>query len=193
MYVYHPIFSKIKKIIFNNISEIKYVIVNFTIPSKKNSNNRYLKNKGNGFYYDLAVYPISLETYLFDYRKKLKKIDASTLIKTKIDLRGSLLLKDKNFLRIYNWGEGLKYKNNIEIVLKNKSIYCEMFFSKKLNNKKNYIEIYTKNKIKKLFIKYENHFDNMFNVIKNNFQNTNFRKKNYKMIEDHLNNVIRFR
>ena len=65
MYVYHPVFTKLKKLIKHpNFGKIRYVISNFKLPSKNANDQRYQKNKGDGFYYDAAVYPISLENYL---------------------------------------------------------------------------------------------------------------------------------
>ena len=66
MYVYHPIFKFLKKKIDKNKSQILYVKSDFTIPSLGKGNNRYDLKKGGGFYNDLAIYPLSLEHYLFN-------------------------------------------------------------------------------------------------------------------------------
>ena len=93
MYVYHPVFQYVKKIIKNkDFGKMRYVIGNFRYPSLKKNNNRYNKNEGDGFFYDAASYLISLESYLFE--NKESKISKSYVqkIKNKVDLRGNIFI-----------------------------------------------------------------------------------------------------
>ena len=73
MYVYHPVFSYVKKIIEKRkYGTIKHVVSNFKFPSLNKKKNRYFKKLKNGFFFDAAVYPISLENYLLNLRLSLK-------------------------------------------------------------------------------------------------------------------------
>ena len=65
------------------------------------------------FYYDSAVYPISLENYLFEFKNKPNVIKKT--FKRNVDLRGYIILKNNLIKRFYFWGEGQNYSNNLEI------------------------------------------------------------------------------
>ena len=87
-YTYHPVFIYVKRLIKQKkFSKIKYVVSNFCFPSLDKKNNRYDKNKGNGFFLDAATYPISLDTYLFNTQSKKIKSIKKNKIKSKVDLR----------------------------------------------------------------------------------------------------------
>ena len=180
MYLYHPIFKYLKNIIDQKKNKILYVKSQLTIPSLSKSNNRYIHNKGGGFYNDLAIYPLSLEYYLFN-SKKLFNINKSTYLEKKISLRGYINFKSNSFQRFYFWGEGQKYCNNISIIFKNLSIHVENFYSKnpkyvscvEINGEKN----------KNFFFPICNQFYNMFFDLL-----SNFKKK--KFIQEHRKNII---
>tara|TARA_B100001175_G_C19487402_1_gene630589 strand:- start:120 stop:1028 length:909 start_codon:yes stop_codon:yes gene_type:complete len=179
MFVYHPVFAYIKKLVNNNKSDLLFVKSEFTIPSLNKTNNRYDLKKGGGFYNDLAIYPIALENYLFN-NTKISKKNNFIYFEKKIPLRGYLNFRKNNFERFYFWGEGQKYKNNLTIILKNFSIYVENFYSKndKLTTE---IEFNGKKNTKKVFTKC-NHFYLMFFKILNNFKISKFQNENYKNI-----------
>ena len=184
MYVYHPVFAYIKKFIKKKkLGSIVYVISNFRYPSKR-SDNKYSKKLGNGFYYDSAVYPVSLENYLFEFKRKPKIV--KKIYKSNVDLRGYIILRNKHIKRFYFWGEGQNYSNNLEIFFKKGSIYVDKFFSKSTREK-----IYLKiNTPKKKYFKSFNesdHFELMFNEIKKNYKKNNFIKRCRNIIYDHCN------
>lgn len=179
MYLYHPIFKYLKKKIDQKKNKILYVKSQLTIPSLSKKNNRYIYNKGGGFFNDLAIYPLSLEYYLFN-SKRLLNINKSTYSEKKISLRGYINFRSNSFERFYFWGEGQKYCNNVSIVFKNLSIHIENFYSK---NPKHIscIEINGKNNVKKFF-PLCNHFYNMFFDLLSNFKKKNFMLKHRKNI-----------
>ena len=179
MFVYHPVFKYIKNLVFKKKKELLYVKSEFTIPSLNKKNNRYNLSKGGGFYNDLAVYPITLENYLF-HNKKIFKKNNLLYKEKKIPLRGYLNFKSNYFQRFYFWGEGQKYKNNISIIFKSFSLYIENFYSKndklptsiELNGSKN----------KKIIFSKCNHFYLMLFKILQNYKKKEFKNENYKNI-----------
>jgi predicted dehydrogenase len=179
MYLYHPIFKYLKKLVSIKKLEILYVKSQLSIPSLNKKNNRYNFKKGGGFYNDLAIYPLSLEYHLFN-SKKLLKINKLIYSKKKIPLRGYMNFKSNSFERFYFWGEGQKYQNNLSIIFKNLSIHVDNFYSKN-PNKLSYIEINGK-KDKKLFFPKCNQFYEMFLELLSNFKKKEFVSKHYKNI-----------
>ena len=179
MHIYHPIFKYLKKLVLKKKLEILYVKSQLTIPSLDSKNNRYNFKKGGGFYNDLAIYPLSLEYYLFN-SKKLFKINNFIYSKKNIPLRGYINFKSNSFERFYFWGEGQKYCNNLSIMFKNSSIHVENFYSKnpkllssiEINGKKN----------KKIFFPRNNQFYEMFLELLLNFKKKNFVLEHYKNI-----------
>lgn len=180
MYLYHPVFKYLKKIIDKKKNDLLYVKSEFTIPSLDKKNNRYNLQKGGGFYNDLAIYPISLENYLFDNIKISKKKNF-IFSEKKIPLRGYLNFKSNNFERFYFWGEGQKYKNNISLVFKKFSVDVENFYSK---NDKSIasIDFNGNNHQKKINFPKCNQFNEMFFNILTNFKQKKYKYFNYQNI-----------
>ncbi len=183
MYVYHPVFSCVKKIIEKKkYGAIKHVVSNFKFPSLDKNNNRYFKKLGNGFFFDAAVYPISLENYLFKFKIKPKILHES--FKKEVDLRGHTFLDSNLARRFYFWGEGQKYSNNLTIFFKNGSLFVDKFFSKAKNEKIS-IEIKTKGRSYFKQFKECDQFEKMFEVIKKNYNKNFFLRKNRELIYRH--------
>ena len=148
---------------------------NFRFPSLNKDNQRYKKKLGGGFFYDAAVYLLSVENYLFNNTSINKKNIEQLNIRKKVDLRGFFTIKNKNFNRFYFWGEGQNYTNDIEFFFDNSCIYIDKFFSK-LKNQATYIKIFENNKIKLIkFNKNEDHFENMFYEIIKNYNKLSFQ------------------
>ena len=179
MYIYHPIFKYLKKLITNKKLEILYAKSELTIPSLNKKNNRYNLKKGGGFYNDLAIYPLSLEYHLFN-SKKLFKINKLIYSDKKMPLRGYINFKSNSFERFYFWGEGQKYCNNLSIIFKSLSVHVDNFYSKnpkylsciEINGKKN----------TKIFFPKCNHFYEMFLDLLLNYKNKKFVLKHRKNI-----------
>ena len=193
MYLYHPLFYNLKKLINEKKrGKLRYVVSNFRFPSLNKNNQRYKKKLGDGFFYDAAVYQISVENYLFNNTSINKKKIEQLKIRKKVDLKGYFVIKNKNFNRFYFWGEGQNYTNNIEFFFNNSSIYIDRFFSK-LKNQPTYIKIFENDKIRSIkFNSNEDHFENMFYEILRNFKKLSFQNHHRKRISNQIKLINTF-
>ena len=164
MYKYHKVFDFLKRQI--KLNKIHYIYSSFKIPSLDSLNFRYKKNNG-GFFWDTAIYPLSLENFLIKNKNNLH-INSSIIKKRGVSLRGNISLRSGKIFRIYKWGENQKYENNIEIITKNKTFFVNKFFSKK-KNEVIVLEIFEKTKNIKYKFK-DDHFVNMFKHVIENFR-----------------------
>ena len=193
MYLYHPLFYKLKKLINEKKrGKLRYVVSNFRFPSLNKDNQRYKKKLGDGFFYDAAVYQLSVENYLFNNISINKKNIEQLKIREKVDLKGYFLIKNKNFNRFYFWGEGQNYTNNIEFFFNNSCIYVDRFFSK-LKNQSTYIKIFENDKIKSIkFKKNLDHFEYMFYEIFRNYNKLSFQNNHRKRISNQIKLINTF-
>ena len=187
MYLYHPLFYKLKKLINEKKrGKLRYVVSNFRFPSLNKDNQRYKKKLGDGFFYDAAVYQLSVENYLFNNTSINKKKIEQLKIRKSVDLKGYFVIKNKNFNRFYFWGEGQNYTNNIEFFFNNSSIYVDRFFSK-LKNQPTFIKIFENDKIKSIkFNGNEDHFQNMFYEIIKNYNKLSFQNYHRRRISNQI-------
>lgn len=181
MYRYHKVFDFLKKKIKQN--KINYIYSSFKIPSLDNLNFRYKKNNG-GFFWDTAIYPLSLENFIIN-DKNNPYINSSVTKDGNLTLRGNIIIKSKKIERIYKWGENQKYENNIEIIMKNKTFFINKFFSKK-KNEVIIFEIFDKFKVKKYKFK-DDQFLNMFKYVVKNYNSKKFKNKSITEINNHFN------
>ena len=181
MYRYHKVFNFLKRRIKPNM--INYIYSSFKIPSLDNLNFRYKKNNG-GFFWDTAIYPLSLESFLINYKNN-SYINSSIIKNGDLTLRGNIIIKSKKINRVYKWGENQKYENYIEIITKNKTFFINKFFSKKKNEVINF-EVFEKLKIKKYKFK-DDQFLNMFKYVIKNYKRKKFKNKSITEINNHFN------
>ena len=193
MYLYHPLFYKLKKLINEKKrGKLRYVVSNFRFPSLNKDNQRYKNKLGDGFFYDAAVYQLSVENYLFNNTSLNKKKIEQLKIKKNVDLKGYFAIKNKNFNRFYFWGEGQNYANNIEFFFNNSCIYVDRFFSK-LKNQPTYIKIFENDKIKSIkFNSYIDHFENMFYEIIKNYNKLSFQNYHRQRISNQIKLINTF-
>ena len=193
MHLYHPLFHKLKKLIKERKrGKLQYIVSNFRFPSLNKDNQRYKKELGGGFFYDAAVYLLSVENYLFNNISINNNKIEQFKIKKKVDLRGYIAIRNKKFNRFYFWGEGQNYTNNIEFFFNNSSIYAERFFSK-LKNEPTYIKIFENNKVKVIKIKKnEDHFKNMFDEILRNYNKLSFQNYHIQKISNQIKLISTF-
>ena len=179
MYRFHPLFKSLENILLNeNLGKISYAISYFNIPSIY-PNHRYSQTLGQGFFFDTAVYPLSLFNYLFKINSERVKIKINTIVKNKKnDLRGNVVLSSANFNFFAFWGESLEYKNSLEIIFTKGSIFIEKIFTKSNDEEVKIILNKENNKTKTIIIKNKNHFDEMFNYISNNILTNNVLRDN---------------
>tara|TARA_B110000438_G_scaffold297170_1_gene343123 strand:+ start:1357 stop:2283 length:927 start_codon:yes stop_codon:yes gene_type:complete len=183
MYVYHPVFEYVKNIVKQKkYGKMQYIIANQRYPSLDKNNNRYKKNEGDGFFFDAAVYLLSLENYLFNNKINKFSPSSSQKIKNIVDLRGNIYINSPEGKRFYFWGEGQNYTNSLEIFFDKASIYVNKFFSKK-DDEDIYVKIYSKINKQKI-IKKSNQFKKMFDVIQKNYDKKKFQ-------QEHINNIVK--
>ncbi len=172
MYMHHPLFKLIEKIMKNKVyGKLRYLVSNWKHPSLKKTNNHYDKNKGNGFWFDSASYLLSFDNFFFKEKKKITK----QFIKKDVMLRGNFICESNKINRYYFWGEGQSYKNDLELFFEKATIYVEQFFAKRLTDIIK-LRIYTNFGVKEILVKNENQFYLMFkniylNYDKNKYQN----------------------
>tara|TARA_B100001250_G_C19813438_1_gene796949 strand:+ start:1387 stop:2304 length:918 start_codon:yes stop_codon:yes gene_type:complete len=178
MYMYHPIFNEIKKIIESNkFGKLRYIISNWKHPSLNKKNNQYSKNLGEGFRFDGASYPISFDNFFFKKNKKMQ-IDS---IKGNVDLRGCIFFNSQNVKRYYFWGEGQNYRNDLELFFSKATVYVEQFYAKRSNDVLS-LKIHKDFKINEKKIENKNHFFLMFKNILNNYSSKKFQEYHRKKI-----------
>ena len=162
-YTFHPLFLKIKNILKSNIlGDLLYIESKFTAPINDTKNFRYNKSLGGGFLYDMGIYPLSLNIFLFDNLNP--KITKSKIIyskKHKIDLMGSTTTIYKNAIFNQEWGFNLKYQNYLKIKGSKKEMIVNFIYSKK-NIDNALIKIKNKLKTKKIFTKNANQINLAF-------------------------------
>ena len=188
MYRFHKVFYDIKKKIKNK--NIKFIYSSFKFPPLDNNNFRYREEHG-GFFWDAATYPLSLDIFFFIIRKKFKIIN-NYKQKNKKLLQGVIIQKSKEIIKIYKWGVGQKYENNLEIICDDKTYFVNKIFSK-LKNEKIFLEEILNNEIKKkIFI--DNQFEKMFLEVFKKYNLKKFRRENNKNIFDcfnHFNKIFK--
>ena len=183
MYLYHPIFKKIKNLIDKkHIGEPTSVNLNFYCPHLEKSNWRYKKKLGGGALLDLGCYPISSFLNLFKLNSKLYYVNLKKNKFFDVDISGSALFINKNVLFSLNWGFGHLYKNNLRIIGTKGTITAEPFFSKPTSMIPKII-IYKNKKYKKISFPKTNHFIKMLN----NFYDT---IKDKRKINNHLQKCL---
>lgn len=187
MYRYHKVFRLLRKHLKNK--RIKYIYSAFKIPGLDKKNFRYSAKNG-GFFWDTAVYPISLESFLVKSKEKLNI--KSSMINKGVSSIGNINIVDRKSERFYKWGENQKYENSIEIITNKETIYINKFFSKK-KNEEILFEMYNRGKNKSFKI-IDDQFYNMFKIVLKNFNNNNFKKIKIKEIKNHFilcNKILR--
>lgn len=182
MYRFHPVFYKLQRLISEKkFGNIKYAISYFNIPNIF-PNHRYSQKLGQGFFFDTAVYPLSLCNHLFKIKPNKIKIKYNKVIKEKKnERRGCLFLNSKYLDLFLFWGENLKYKNSLEIVFTKGSIFIEKIFTK-LKNENPQIVLNCGNRKSKLInLPIKNQFEEMLSYVAESLilkKNFGFERKN---------------
>ena len=162
-YTFHPLFLKIKNILKSNIlGDLINIESKFTAPINDKKNFRYKKSLGGGSLYDMGIYPLSLNIFLFDnLNPKIIESKLTFSKKHKIDLMGSTTTIYKSAIFKQEWGFNLKYQNYLKIRGSKGEMTVNFFYSKK-NIDNAIIKIKKKSKIKKIFIKNANQINLAF-------------------------------
>ena len=181
MYLYHPIFKKIKELLKKKlIGDIYFVNFNFFCPHLKKTNWRYNKKLGGGALLDLGCYPISAYLNLFNSNLKIFHSRLNTDQPFKVDTSGLAVLKNNNLLFKLNWGLGFTYQNNCRIFGEKGYIDADPFFSKPIDRQTK-IKIFKKNLVKEIKIKKTNQFVEMLDSFSNIIKDEKRIKDQYKV------------
>mgnify|MGYP001470889227 CR=1 FL=1 len=186
MFLYHPQYKWIKNYLQKyDASQINSVNINFTIPKSENESYRYNKNLGGSAFFDIGIYLIKVIDDLF--LDKEIKIEHSRVTKDKtsgIDLKGNLVLSLLSGPNFYlTWGMELPYRNEIDIMTFENSIFSERIFSKKEDFDAQIFKRDIHGDKKLIKIGKSNHFLEMFDDF---YEATLSEEK----AEDHRNSII---
>ena len=189
-YTFHPLFLKVKDILKSNIlGNIINIESNFTVPINDEKSFRFDKSIGGGALYDVGIYPLSLNIFLFDnLNPKIINTKIVFSKKYKIDLTGSITTMYKKATFKQNWGFNLAYQNCLKVTGSKGKIQTDFIFSKK-NKDNGVIKFKYKNKIKKIIVKNANQINLAFMFYLNKKNTLNDNKKNIK-ISELINKVL---
>ena len=141
MYLYHPQYQWLQNYINNyKNEEIKIINCYFTIPYTTTPGFRYNPKLGGSTLLDIGTYLLSAIFGLINNEEPI--ISQKIINKDKgydVDMNGYTCLKYRSGIICHlHWGMGFGYRNDIDILMNNGSIYTEKIFSKP----KNYLPVY---------------------------------------------------
>lgn len=128
-YLYSPFLSQIKKIVKNEIGNIKLISANFGIPELDCEDIRYSRELGGGAILDMLIYPL---TFVLDYVDNIGEISSTIKFhkKYKIDTEGYIHVNNNSFSAYLNFGIGLSYNNSISVWGENGILSASRIFSR---------------------------------------------------------------
>ena len=180
MYLYHPQFLWLKDYLkqYSN-EEIINVDVKFTMPYPDSPGWRYDPQMGGSTLLDIGTYNLSIILELIENEipdilfKEVKSIPSIP-----IDMNGhiSLVYPSGTICNLF-WGMGLPYRNEIDIVTTNESIYSDKIFSKTEEYKPSFIIRDFNGNQKTIESINCNHFVRMFNYFFGLINNKHEAKK----------------
>ena len=182
-YCFHPLFSKINKILKNKIlGKIKFIDSAFIAPITDKKNFRLKKDLGGSSLFDVGVYPLSTLIFLLK-KKNYKIINSKTFYKKNIvvDMMGEANIKSNKILAKYSWGYNFPYQNYIKIIGTKGALTSKFIFSKKISQAAN-IRITFKNRNQNIKIKKSNQINNAFNFYLNRTKSKNYYEKNISLL-----------
>jgi len=161
MYKYHAQFQSLKSTIEN--SDLKAVKVKFSIPHLSRDNIRYKKELSGGALLDVGYYPLSLIISLFGLPESFhtSKYSESGY---EVDLFGAAVFSYGSFYCIAEWGIGLPYSNEVEVITELESIKYNRIFSKP-HDFTSTVEYYDGKNREEKVIGADDHFVNLFESI----------------------------
>lgn len=133
MYLYHPQFIELKKMIRKkNLGAINVIQSNFGLPTLDNPGFRNNQSLGASCLMDVGIYPISLMLSLFD-NNSIEVVTSKIILneESSYDVSGvSHLLIDSNINCFLNWSYDTAYTNEVNIWGTKNSLYSNRIFSK---------------------------------------------------------------
>ena len=133
MFFYHPQFQIIKNLVVTKeFGEIYSVVCRFEIPNLDFPGFRNKKKLCGGAFWDVGSYPVAAVLDLFESQNV--EVLFSQIIKnneSEVDSFGRAILQFSEGATAYiEWGVGSAYKNELDILAENGSIYTDKIFSK---------------------------------------------------------------
>lgn len=184
MYRYHPQFEYIRDFVNGNLGEILFLNSFFTLPKIDSPGFRYKADLGGSSLLDIGIYPISLCMELMNFEKpQLLSAKLSFDDVSKVDTNGFVLLQFASGLTAtLVWGMGYGYRNDLDILTKNGSLFTERIYSK---NPEYEPQILLKDKVgneSKILSSQNNHFISMFNHFSSMLNNSKKEKEEKERI-----------
>jgi len=180
-YNYHNQFNYLKKFC-GNLKKIEQIFVNFTIPTPEPNSLLASRKLGGGALMDMGSYAASIHRIFFKERIINKNI---IIKKNKKGLITSfdIFFKYNTKVLVGTFRFGGKYRNDIFVKFKNKTIEINRLFSPPDDVNLN-IKINTKNKVKKIKIKKDNCFENYLSEVIKNIKLKKIKYYQSNMIKD---------
>ena len=180
-YNYHNQFNYLKKFC-GNLKKIEQIFVNFTIPTPEPNSLLASRKLCGGALMDMGSYAASIHRIFFKERITNKNI---IIKKNKKGLITSfdIFFKYNTKVLVGTFRFGGKYRNDIFVKFKNKTIEINRLFSPPDDVNLN-IKINTKNKIKKIKIKKDNCFENYLSEVIKNIKLKKMKYYQSNMIKD---------
>ena len=180
-YNYHNQFNYLKKFC-GNLKKIEQIFVNFTIPTPEPNSLLASRKLGGGALMDMGSYAASIHRIFFKERIINKNI---IIKKNKKGLITSfdIFFKYNTKVLVGTFRFGGKYRNDIFVKFKNKTIEINRLFSPPDDVSLN-IKINTKNKVKKIKIKKDNCFENYLSEVVKNIKQKKFKYYQLNMLKD---------
>lgn len=129
MYQYHTQFEHLKNTVVDNKSRLRSFSVKFSIPHLEQSNIRYKKQSGGGALLDVGYYPLSLVSTVFGGANRINS-GCFSQADFEVDLTGYASFEYDGFYGTAEWGIGVPYENEVELVFEDKSVTYSRIFSK---------------------------------------------------------------
>jgi predicted dehydrogenase len=189
-YSFHPLFLKIKDILKSNIlGNLINIESKYTVPINDKKSFRFNKSLGGGSLYDIGIYPLSLNIFLFNnFNPKIIKRNIVFSKRYKIDLMGSITTIYKKAAFKQEWGFNMVYQNYLKITGLKGEMKTDFIFSKK-NIDTAVITIKNKTNIKKILINKANQINLAFMYYLNKKNTIIAKNKNIKLSE-FINKVL---
>jgi dTDP-3,4-didehydro-2,6-dideoxy-alpha-D-glucose 3-reductase len=131
MYLYHPQFQKVRKLV-DDSRQIYSVICRFGIPTLDKPGFRNEPSLCGGALWDVATYTTSALLSLF-HNQQVEVLFSEVITKEglKVDTEGRAVLRFSQGVTAYlEWGIGLAYKNEIDLWGLDSSFFTDKLFSK---------------------------------------------------------------
>lgn len=160
MYRHHVQYEHLTNTILDNHHSLKCLTAKFSIPHLRKDDIRYKADMGGGALLDVGYYPISLIVSMFG-----RPIDIKYKVYSDngyyVDLVGIAILEYSGFYCVAEWGIGMPYMNQADIVISDKKISYPRIFSKP-DTLETKVDITKGFEVSENIIGSDDHFVNMF-------------------------------